>query len=87
MHLLLLPVQEVACDTSQIFTPITMKKKKHDKLIKGRKHSGIYHRFLCILVVRVPANAHHHFVDITITNTGPAIVDPCPDIFWKMVHH
>lgn len=45
------------------------------------------HRLLGIFVVRVPANAHHHFVDIPIIDAGPAIVDPSADICWKIVHH
>lgn len=50
-------------------------------------HLSAYHGFLGIFVVRVPADAHHHFVDITITHTSPAVVDPCADICWKIVHH
>ena len=42
--------------------------------------SYTYHGFLDIFVVRVPANAHHHFVQITVTDAGPAIIDPCADI-------
>lgn len=45
------------------------------------------HGLLGIFVVRVPADAHHHLVDIPVTNTGPAIIYPSADICWKMVHH
>lgn len=45
------------------------------------------HGLLGIFVVRVPADAHHHLVDIPVTDTGPAIIYPCADICWKMVHH
>lgn len=46
-----------------------------------------YHGFFGIFIIRVPADAHDHFVDITITHAGPAVVDPCTDIRWKIVHH
>lgn len=49
--------------------------------------SCTYHGLLGIFVVRVPTNAHHHFVDIPIAHTGPAVVDSCADICWKIVHH
>lgn len=45
------------------------------------------HGLLGIFIVWVPANAHHHLVDIPVTDTGPAVVDSCADICWKIVHH
>lgn len=53
----------------------------------GLTRSAANHGFLGVLVVRVPANAHHHFVHVPITEAGPAIVDPSADVGWKIVHH
>lgn len=49
--------------------------------------SATYHGFLGVLVVRVPTNAHHHFVDFTITEASPTIVDARADVGWKIFHH
>lgn len=51
------------------------------------RFSCAYHRLFGVFVVRVPANAHHHFVDIPVTHASPAIIDSCADICWKTVHH
>lgn len=46
-----------------------------------------HHRFLCVFVVGVPADAHHHLVDVSIVHLCPAIVDPCEDVSRETVHH
>lgn len=57
-----------------------------DQAVETQEHVT-NHRLLGIFVIRVPTNAHHHFVDISVTNAGPAIVDAGADISWKIVHY
>lgn len=39
-----------------------------------------HHGFLDVFVVRVPADAHHHLVDVSVVHTAPAIVDAGADV-------
>lgn len=57
-----------------------------DQAVHNQEHVT-NHRLLGIFVIGVPTNAHHHFVDISVTYTGPAIVDAGADISWKIVHY
>lgn len=55
-------------------------------LFKGVNHMG-FHGFLGVFVVRVPADAHHHLVDVSSAHRGPAVVDPSADVCRQMLHH
>lgn len=57
------------------------------KVLFERVNHVCLHGLLGVFVVRIPANAHHHFVDIPIGHAGPAVVDSCADISWKIVHY
>lgn len=38
------------------------------------------HGFLGVFVVGVPANAHHHLVDVSVVHASPTIVDAGADV-------
>ena len=41
------------------------------------------HGLLLVLVIRVPANAHHHLVHGTVVHLGPAVINTGADIGRK----
>lgn len=46
-----------------------------------------YHRLFCILVVWVPSYAHHHLMNVSTSNTGPAIINASGYIGWKIINY
>lgn len=55
-------------------------------LIYGVKYNS-YHGFFSILVVWVPSYAHHHLMDISVSNTGPTIINASRYISWKIIYY
>lgn len=46
-----------------------------------------FYRLFRILVVWVPAYAHHHLMNISISNAGPTIVDASGHISWEVIYY
>lgn len=46
-----------------------------------------YHGFLGVFVVRIPANAHHHLVYVSVVQASPAVVDASADVGRQTVHY
>lgn len=48
---------------------------------------GTHHGLLCVLVIRVPANTHHHLVHVAVAHAGPTVVDARADVTGQVLHH
>lgn len=46
-----------------------------------------FHGLFCVFVVWVPSYAHHHLMDISISNTGPSIINASGYVSWKTVYY
>lgn len=46
-----------------------------------------FHRLFCILVVWVPSYAHHHLMNVSTSNTGPAIINASGYIGRKIINY
>lgn len=55
-------------------------------IVSDRAKYSTYHGLLYILVVWVPAYAHHHLMDISTSNAGPAIINAGGEIGRKAVY-
>lgn len=51
------------------------------------KMTWTYHGLLCVFVVRVPADAHHHLVNVSVIHARPSVIDSCANVSGESVHN